>query len=59
MPHHTFAMEFILGLPINSDGINAVMSVTCNFSQRDTVVPGKDIDSAKTWTKAYSGATVG
>ena len=58
LPHHTVAVDFILGLPPNPDGMDAAMSVTCKFSKRNTVVPGKENYTAEEWADAYLDATV-
>lgn len=46
----TLTLDFILALSLSPKGYNALMSVTCKFSKRITLVPGKD-----TWSVADLG----
>ena len=48
----TLTFDFILALSLSPEGYNALMSVTCKFSKRVTLVPGKDTWSAADWVYA-------
>lgn len=43
----TFMLDFILALPLTTDGYNALMSVTCKFSRKVIWIEGKDTWIAK------------
>ena len=58
IPHHTVTVDFILGLLINKDNMNAAISITCKFSKRNTVAVDKDTFSAEEWANIYLDATV-
>jgi hypothetical protein len=45
-------MDFILALPKTKDGFDCAMGVTCKYSKRVTVVPGKSTWEAKDWADA-------
>lgn len=45
-------LDFGLALTLSAAGFNLLMSVTCKFSKRVTLVEGKNIWSTKNW--AYS-----
>ncbi len=50
VPFHTLTMDFILALPVSDpDNFDSIMSVTCKFSKRVTLVPGKTTWKAKDW----------
>jgi hypothetical protein len=49
IPFHTITIDFILALPQDSAGYNAIMSVSCKFSKRITLVEGKKDWSAEQW----------
>ena len=49
IPFHTITMDFILALPISRQGFDTAMSVTCKFSKRVTIIPGKATWSAGEW----------
>lgn len=42
VPFHTLTLDFVLALPLSAAGYNSLMSVTCNFWKRVTLVEGKD-----------------
>jgi len=42
----------VLALPKSKNGFDTVMSVTCKFSKRVTLIPGKKTWSAKQWAEA-------
>lgn len=52
VPFFTLTLDFILALPLAPEGYNTLMSVTCKFSKRVTLVPGKDTWSAADWAYA-------
>ena len=52
VPFHTITIDFILALPKTKDGYDCVMSVTCKFSKRVTLIPGKKTWSARQWAEA-------
>lgn len=45
-------LDFILALPVNKEGYNALMLMTCKFSKRVTLIEGKDTFTAKDWAHA-------
>ncbi len=47
VPFITLTLDFVLALPLSKERYNAIMSVTCKFSKRVTLVEGADIWSAK------------
>ena len=53
VPFFTLTLDFILALPVNADGFNALMSVTCKFSKCITLIKGMDTWSAKQWAHAF------
>ena len=52
VPFHTITLDFVLALPKSKNGFDTVMSVTCKFSKRVTLIPGKKTWSAKQWAEA-------
>jgi hypothetical protein len=40
-PYHTVFEDFIVGLPIIADGFNIALILTCKFSKRVKIIPGK------------------
>ena len=48
-PFHTIAMDFILALPGELD---ILLTVTCKYSRRVTLIPGKSTYSASQWGNA-------
>ena len=52
VPFHTITIDFILSLPTSAEGFDMAMPVTCKFTKRVTIVPGKSTWSAKEWAKA-------
>ena len=53
VPFFTLMLDFILALLLNADGYNALMSVTCKFSKRVTLIEGKDTWTAEEWAHAF------
>lgn len=43
----TLTLDFILAFPFTADGYNILMSVTCKFFKRVTLIKGKDTQTAK------------
>lgn len=52
VPFFTLTLDFILALPLSPEGYNVLMSVTCKFSKRITLVPSKDTWPAADWAYA-------
>lgn len=46
-------LDFILALLLITEGYNALMSVTCKFSKRVTMIEGKDTWTAEKWAYAF------
>lgn len=46
IPFHTVAMDFIMAIP---DDFDTLLTITCKFSKRLTIIPGKSTYSAKDW----------
>lgn len=42
VPFFTLTLDFVLALPVSKKSYNALMSVTCKFSKRVTLIEGKD-----------------
>ena len=53
VPFSTLTLDFVLALPLSKEGYNAIMSITCKFSKRVTLVDGTDIWSAEKWANAF------
>ena len=49
----TLTLDFILALSVSADRFNALMSVTCKFSKRITLIKGMDTWSAEQWGHAF------
>ena len=52
IPFHTLTIDFMLAFPKTLSGLNCMMSVTCKFSKRATVIPGQITWSGTTWAGA-------
>ena len=52
VPFHTITIDFILSLPTSEEGFDMAMPVTCKFTKRVTIVPGKSTWTARDWAKA-------
>ena len=52
VPFHTINIDFILALPLTTDHLDSVMSVTCKYSKRITLAPGKSTWKALEWASA-------
>ena len=52
VPFHTITMDFMLAFPKTLTGLNCSMTVTCKFSKRATIIPGKDTWSGAQWASA-------
>lgn len=52
IPFHTLTIDFILALPQSILGLDCLMSVTCKFSKRVSLIPGKNTWSAGEWSSA-------
>ena len=49
IPFHTVAMDFVLAMPVFNEGFDSVILITCKFSKRIGLIPGKSTYSAKDW----------
>ena len=52
VPFHTITIDFVLALPLSVEGYDSAMSVTCKFSKRITLAPGKTTWKALDWAVA-------
>lgn len=52
VPFHMLIIDFILALPQSHTGLDSIMSVTCKFSKRVSLVPGKNTWAANDWSDA-------
>ena len=48
---HTITIDFIMALPMTKSNYNCALTVTCKFSKRVTILPGKDTYTAEEWAK--------
>ena len=46
-PYHTILIDFVLALPVTPKGYDNIMSVTCKFTRKITLIPGKATFKAK------------
>ena len=53
VPFFTLILDFVLVLPMSKEGYNTLMSVTCKFSKRVTLIKGKDAFIAEDWAHAF------
>lgn len=53
VPFFTLTLDFVLALPVSKEGFNALMSVTCKFSKRITLIEGVDTWTAEQWAQAF------
>ncbi len=42
-------MDFVLALPLTLEGYDCILTVTCKFSRKITLIPGKNTYSAEDW----------
>ena len=49
----TLTLNFVLAFPLTKQGFNAIMSVTCKFSKRVTLIEGADTWSAEQWVQGF------
>ena len=49
MPFYTLAIDFVLALPMSAKGYDSLMSITCKFSRRISLNPGKNTFTAADW----------
>ena len=52
VPFHTITIDFILALPKSKGGFDCALSVTCKYSKRITLIPGKSTWTANQWAEA-------
>ena len=50
---HTVTADFILALFKIKEGLNQIMSLTCKYTKKIRLIPGKDTWSAEDWARAY------
>ena len=53
VPFFTLTLDFMLALPLSKEKYNAIMSVTCKFSKRVTLIEGADTWSVEQWAHAF------
>ena len=53
IPFHTVTADFILALPKTKEGLNQIMSLTCKYTKKVGLIPGKDTWFAEDWARAY------
>ena len=51
-PFYILTLDFILGLPATIDGFDCAATLTCKFSKKVAVVPGKSTWTAIDWVVA-------
>ena len=59
IPFHTMNINFIFHLPLSAAGFNCAMSITCKFSKKVLLIPGKNTWDAADWANAFLTATTG
>lgn len=52
IPFHSVTLDFILALPPSHSGMDNLMTVTCKFSKRVILIPGRSTWSASQWAAA-------
>ena len=50
-PFYCLTIDFIMSLPLSPKGYDMLMSVTCKYSHRVTLIPGKKTFTAADWAK--------
>jgi hypothetical protein len=50
---YTVTADFILALPKIKKGLNQIISLTCKYTKKVKLIPGKDIWFAEDWARAY------
>lgn len=58
IPFHTICMDFIVALPLSNEGYDSLLTITCKFSKRLLLVPGKSTWSAAEWADVVLPALV-
>ena len=53
VPFFILTLDFVLAFPLLKEGYNTIMSVTCKFSKRVTLVEVADKWSAEKWAHAF------
>ena len=48
-PFHTISIDFVMAIPVSTDGFDSLMSVTCKFSKAIGLIPGKSTWTAQQW----------
>lgn len=53
VPFFTLTLDFVLVLPLSKEGFYVIMSVTCKFSKRVTLIEGANTWSVEQWAHAF------
>jgi hypothetical protein len=48
-PFHTISIDFIMAIPTSTEGHDCLMSVTCKFSKKISLIPGMSTWTAQQW----------
>ena len=51
LPYDTITIDFVIGLPTQSHGFDAMMSITDKCTRKNILVPGKSTYTAKEWAE--------
>lgn len=51
IPFHTIAMDFVVALPPTKAGNDCLLTITCKFSKKNLLVPGKETWTAAQWAE--------
>ena len=50
-PYHTISIDFILALPVTAKGYDCILTATCKFTRKLTLIPGKTTYKAEDWAE--------
>ena len=50
-PFHTISIDFILALPLSRKEYDCIMTATCKYTRKITLMPGKTIYTAEEWAE--------
>lgn len=56
IPFHTISMDFIPTLPLTAEGFDNLLTITCKFSKRVLLIPGRTTWSASEWADVVLAA---
>lgn len=59
IPFHTITMDFVVALPVTTDGCDSLLTVTDKFSKRVLVLPGRTTYNAGEWADILLAALIG